>query len=610
MEKRFMRKSNWWFCTLILSVFILFHSACAQNPPFTGMAYVDEVNLVQKSTYLLNNAAFTIPLQNLDQQKIASVHFSNTYAAGFDSLLNKYDKVAAFNGNLYTGPKSLDDLSADLKWYNILIVQLNEADLANPQIADFISYNQKIKTVIIALFGTSNALIKLNNMNLPVVWCQRISPVSAYFSAEAIFGGVAITQKLNRNFSPVFRKGMGFTTAKIRLEYSVPEAVGIKSDNLADIDNIATEAIMDQATPGCVVLVAKDGKVIFNKAYGYHSYDKIVPDKLTDIFDLASMTKISATTMETMQLYDQGKLSIDSTVGYYLPQARKTNKNDLLVKELLEHQAGLIPDIPTVDVVKPEDHSPDSSAEFPTKVNEGYFLRKDYFKDVMWPLMLNSPLRTRGQYVYSDLSMCFMQQIIETITATPENVYVQQQFYTPLGMQTAGYLPLYRFKPGQIPPTENDQVYRHALLDGYVHDPTAALMGGVAGHAGLFASANDVAILYQMMLNRGTYGGVEYIKPETVDLFTKQQSPISRRGLGFDRWDPDLSKHYPSQFASPQTYGHTGFTGTCVWVDPASHLVYVFLSNRVNPSVSNKLGALNTRPRIMDVIYQAIQKGM
>ena len=604
-----MRRSNW-FCTLILSAFVLFHSACAQNPPFTGMAYVDEVNLVQKSTYLLNNAAFTIPLQNLDQQKIASVHFSNTYAAGFDSLLNKYDKVAAFNGNLYTAPKSFDDLSADLKWYNTLIVQLNETDLANPQIADFISYNQKIKTVIIALFGSSNTLIKLNNLNLPVIWCERISPVSAYFSAEAIFGGVAVTQKLSRNLSPVFRKGMGFTTIKTRLEYSVPEAVGINSGNLVDIDNIATEAIMNQATPGCVVLVAKDGKVIFNKAYGYHTYDKDIPDKLTDIFDLASMTKISATTMETMMLYDQGKLNIDTTVGYYLPQARKTNKNDLLVKEVLEHQAGLIPDIPTLEAVKPTDYTVDSSAEYPTKVNENYFLRKDYFKDVMWPLMLNSPLRTRGQYLYSDLSMCFMQQIIETITATPENVYVQQQFYTPLGMQTAGYLPLYRFKPDQIPPTENDQVYRHSLLDGYVHDPTAALMGGVAGHAGLFASANDVAILYQMMLNRGTYGGVEYIKPETVDLFTKQQSPISRRGLGFDRWDPDLTKKYPSQYASPQTYGHTGFTGTCVWVDPASHLVYVFLSNRVNPSVSNKLGSLNTRPRIMDAIYQAIQKGM
>ncbi|HWZ04247.1 MAG TPA: hypothetical protein VNX40_11600, partial [Mucilaginibacter sp.] len=304
MEKRFMRKSNFPFSTFILLGFVLIHSACAQNPPFTGKAYVDEVNLVEKSTVLFNNSAYTIPLQNLDQQKIASVHFSNTYAAGFDSLLNKYDKVAAFNGNLYTGTKSLDDLSSDLKWYNTLIVQLNETDLNNPQIADFISYNQKIKTVIIALFGTGNALIKLNNVSLPVVWCQRISPVSAFFSAEAIFGGVAITQKLNNNLSPVFRKGMGFTTEKTRLEYSVPEAVGIKSDNLIDIDNIATEAILNQATPGCVVLVAKDGKVIFNKAYGYHTYDKDIPDKLTDIFDLASMTKISATTMETMQLYD------------------------------------------------------------------------------------------------------------------------------------------------------------------------------------------------------------------------------------------------------------------------------------------------------------------
>ncbi|MDR3696888.1 serine hydrolase [Mucilaginibacter sp.] len=610
MERRFMRRSNRWFCTLIFSAFVLFHSACAQNPPFRGQAYVDEVKLVEKSTVLFNNASYTIPIQNLDQQKIASVHFSYVYAAGFDSLLNKYDKVAAFNGNLYTGAKSLDDLSADLKWYNTLIVQLNEADLNNPQIADFIRYNQKTKTVIIALFGNTNALVKLNNMSLPVIWCQRITPVSAYFAAEAVFGGVPITQKLSSNISSVFRKGMGFTTEKIRLEYSVPEAVGIKSDNLIDIDNIATEAIMNQATPGCVVLVAKDGKVIFNKAYGYHTYDKTIPDKLTDIFDLASMTKISATTMEAMQLYDQGKLSIDSTVGHYLPQARKTNKNDLLVKEVLEHQVGLIPDIPTIEAVKPIDYTVDSSANYPTKVNENYYLRKDYFKDVMWPLMLNSPLRTRGQYVYSDLSMCFMQQIIETITSTPENVYVQQQFYTPLGMQTAGYLPLYRFKPEQIPPTENDQVYRHALLDGYVHDPTAALMGGVAGHAGLFASANDVAILYQMMLNRGTYGGVAYIKPETVDLFTKQQSAISRRGLGFDRWDPEVSKHYPSQYASPQTYGHTGFTGTCVWVDPASHLVYVFLSNRVNPSVSSKLGSLNTRPRIMDVVYQAIQKGI
>jgi CubicO group peptidase (beta-lactamase class C family) len=322
------------------------------------------------------------------------------------------------------------------------------------------------------------------------------------------------------------------------------------------------------------------------------------------------MTKISATTMETMQLYDQGKLGLDATIGDYLPLARKTDKNNIAVREVLMHQAGFIPDIPTFEQIKPADHSTDSSAAYPTKVNERYYLRKGYFKEVMWPEMLNSPLKTRGQYVYSDLSMCFMQQITEALTSIPENEFVQQQFYNPLGMQTAGFLPLRRFTPDQIVPTEDDEVYRHALLDGYVHDPTAALMGGVAGHAGLFAGANDIAILYQMMLNRGTYGGVQYIKPETVDLFTSKQSAVSRRGLGFDRWDPDTAHHYPSKLASPMAYGHTGFTGTCVWVDPQYGLVYIFLSNRVNPAVSNKLGNLNIRPRIQDVVYEAIKQGL
>jgi CubicO group peptidase (beta-lactamase class C family) len=610
MEKRFMIGNKWQLYSLILLGFILFNSACAQNPPFTGQAYVNEEKLDEQSTVLLNNAAYLIPLQNLDQLKIASIHFTNQYATNFDSLLNKYTKVTTVNGNDYTGIKSLGDLSFDLKLYNTLIVQLNDADLNNPLIINFINSNRKVKNVIVALFGSSNSLIKLNNTSVPIIWTERVSPVSAFYSAQAIFGGVAITQKLKKTLSMVYQANMGFTTTKVRLQYTVPEDAGINTNDLTGIDNIAAEAILNQATPGCVVLVAKDGKVIFNKAYGYHTYDKSLPDKLTDIFDLASMTKTSATTMETMQLYDQGRLSLDSTVDDYLPLTHKTDKNDLRVRELLLHQAGLIPDIPTLTTILPTDHSTDSSAAFPTKVNDHYYLRKDYFKEVMWPEMLFSPLKTRGQYVYSDLSMCFMQQIIETITSTPENVYVQQQFYNPLGMQTAGYLPLYRFAPSQIIPTEDDQVYRHALLDGYVHDPTAALMGGVAGHAGLFASANDVAILYQMMLDRGSYGGVQYIKPETVDLFTAKQSDVSRRGLGFDRWDPLIDHHYPSQLASPQTYGHTGFTGTCVWVDPKYNLVYIFLSNRVNPSIGSKLGSLNIRPRIQDVVYEAIQKGM
>jgi serine-type D-Ala-D-Ala carboxypeptidase len=439
---------------------------------------------------------------------------------------------------------------------------------------------------------------------------QRSSIVSAYFSAQAIFGGIAITQNLSKTFSQKYRANTGFITTKTRLQYTVPEEVGIASNNLNDIDNIAYEAIRNQATPGCVVLVAKDGKVIFNKAYGYHTYDKSIPDKITDIFDLASVTKISATTIETMRLTEEGRLNLDSTIGTYIPMARKTNKNDIRIRELMEHQAGLIPDIQTYEKLKPTDISTDSSAAYPTKVALHFYLRKNYFKDVMWADMLESPLKTRGQYVYSDLSMCFMKEIDETITSTPLNEYTQENFYDPLGMQTAGFLPYKRFPQSQIVPTEYDELFRHSLLDGYVHDPTAALLGNVSGNAGLFSSANDLAILYQMLLNRGTYGGDEYFKPETVDLYTAKQSDVSRRGIGFDRWDPLADHHYPSKLASPKTFGHTGYTGIGVWVDPTYNLVYIFLSNRVNPKVTDKLSSLNIRPRIQDAVYQAIQKGL
>ena len=297
MAKRFMARNKQLFYTLILSGFVLFNAACAQNP-FTGKAYIDEEKLAEQSTVLLNNASFVIPLQNLDQLKIASVHFSYQYTTAFDSLLNKYSTVQPFNGNDYEGnttgqaaAKTPDDLSFDLKLYNTVVVQLNEADLANPAIISFINDNKKIKNIIIALFGSGNALAKLNDITVPIIWCQRISPVSAFCTAQAIFGGIAITKKLDRNLSLAYRKDMGFTTHKIRLQYTVPEDAGVNASDLVGIDNIATEAILNQATPGCVVLVAKDGKVIFNKAYGYHTYDKLLPEKITDIFDLASDDK-------------------------------------------------------------------------------------------------------------------------------------------------------------------------------------------------------------------------------------------------------------------------------------------------------------------------------
>jgi len=604
-----MRKNKLRIACFILFSSVIVSAACAQNPPRSSQEYMAEEKLVQKSLVLLNNDQHFVPIQNLENNKIASVHFSDTYAAQFDSLLNKYAKVDLFDGASY-GDGRIANLAADLKLYNTIIVQIDAADASNPQVVNFIISNQKFKNVIVSAFGNGLMLNKLNEVTSPVLWSERVTPVSAEMSAQAIFGGIALTQVLTKSYSPKYVANSGFLTPKIRLQYTVPEDAGINSNNLTAIDDIAREAITQHATPGCVVLVAKDGKVIFNKAYGYHTYDNEMPDKITDIFDLASVTKVSATTMMTMRLTEQGKINLDSTVGYYLPLARNTNKNDIHVRELLLHQAGLVPDVASYEKLKPTDHSTDSSAAYPTKAGDHYYIRKDYFKDVMWQDMLASPLRTRGKYVYSDLSMYFMREIAETVSAEPLNKYVQDNFYGPLGMQTAGFLPLNRFPASRIIPTEQDTYFRHQLLVGYVHDPGAAILGGVSGHAGLFATANDLAILYNMILNKGTYGGVQYFKPETVTEFTSRYSSNSRRGLGFDGWGPLPESHYPSTLATPGTYGHTGFTGTCFWVDPKYNLVYIFLSNRVNPKESNKLGSLNIRPRIQDAIYKAIEKGL
>lgn len=593
---------------LIISFLALFtFTACAQEHK-QNEQILNLLNNISNNTVLLNNHDNIIPLLNLDKRNIASVNLTFSNQLAFDSLLNKYAKVTSFSSADYQTAATLNGLEDDLKFFNTVIVTIPSAAANDSRNTSFILSLTRSKQVIVCLFGEGRSLTAFDDLKAPLIWTDQNTPIAALVIPQVLFGGIGVSKKLTATYSPKYIGGSGFTTNSTRLKYTLPEDAGVNANDLKEIDNIAAEAIRARATPGMVVLVAKDGKVIFNKAYGHHTYDNIQPDKITDIFDLASMTKITATTMEAMKLTDQGKLSVDSTLGSYLAIARGTNKNGLTVRELLLHQAGLIPDIQTFGKVKPSDHSIDSSEFFPTKVNENYYLRKNYFKEVMHPDMLNSPLRTRGKYVYSDVGMCFMQQIIETVSSVPENVYVHEQFYKPLGMQTAGFLPLYRFKPDQIVPTENDKD-RQALLDGYVHDPTAALMGGVAGHAGLFASANDVAIIYQMLLNKGSYGGQEYLKRQTVDLFTSKQSDVSRRGLGFDRWDPDLTKKYPSELASPQTYGHTGYTGTCVWVDPSRGLVYVLLSNRVNPVVTDKLINLKIRGRVQDVIIKAIDKG-
>lgn len=571
-----------------------------------GQEWLQEMKNIQNNTVLLNNGTGLVPILNLPVRKIASVDFGAPFPDVFDSLLNKYTTVESYSAN-NAAPTATNQLNSDLKLFNTVIIQATALGLNNPLNRGLLRDLDKNKDVILVLYGNPSVLNDLDSLRAPVIWCPQSSRTASEFTAQLIFGGIGASARLNADISAEFTKGSGYSTQPIRLKYTVPEEVGISSQSLeVPIDHIMQGAIQNRATPGAVVMVVKDGKVIFNKAYGTHTYQDEVATRVTDIFDLASVTKISATTIAAMRLYEEHKLSLDSPLSAYVPLARNTNKSDIRVKELMLHEAGLIPYIPFHNSIHSGDFSRDSSEAFPVKVADNYFLRKGYYEEVMLPRMLSTPLRNRGRYEYSDLSMYFMKEVIERQASQSLDSYVLQQFYAPLGMQTAGYNPRLRFDRSRIVPTENDTYFRKTLLWGYVHDQGAALAGGVSGHAGVFASANDLAILFQMLLNGGSYGQQQYFRPETIALFTSRQSAVSRRGYGFDRWDPERSKKYPSELASPQTFGHTGFTGTCVWVDPKYNLVYIFLSNRLNGQSANKLSSFRIRPRIQDAIYTAI----
>lgn len=399
--------------------------------------------------------------------------------------------------------------------------------------------------------------------------------------------------------------------AVYHLSCAAPSAAGLEPARLKKIDAIVEEAIREGATPGAVVLVLKDGEIVFDRAYGHHTYERDLPTQSTDIFDLASITKISATTLAVMLLVDEGKLDLDATVGTYLSELKRSHpdKAAIRVRELLTHQAGFVPEIPFYTMVKDDDHRPEPAAGYPTRVSESFYLKRNFYSEVMWPQLLATPLKTPGAYVYSDLGMYVLKEIVERIARQPLDDYVEEQFYRPLGACTMGFCPWERHDKERLVPTGIDGYFRKQLLHGFVQDSGAALSGGVAGHAGLFATAYDLAMVGQMLLNGGSYGGREYFRPETARQFTARQSAASPRGLGFDRRDPDSEEGYPSKLASPETFGHTGFTGTCLWIDPEHRLVYIFLSNRTYPKSNSKLLSLNVRARVLDAIYEAMGVG-
>lgn len=547
---------------------------------------------IANKTKLVYDKGHLVPLKRLDKVKIAVVTPDLRKYNTFVEQLGRYADISSFDFSRY---------DEDTKYFNLIIVAGTEADLNQQMLYMLRQSLVNRKDIILCRFedgvGRLQQFSPLLGGRVTELSYPQFSEEAQRNLAMSVFGGLSITEG-----------GTGNRTEQTRLQYS-SEGSGLNISKMGQkIDQIAEEAIREKAAPGMVVMAIKNGQVIFEKAYGTHTYDKTQATKVTDIFDLASVSKIAGTTPVVMHLQESGIINLDSTMGHYLWQARQSNKANITLRTVLLHEAGFTPYIPFYRNLKPGDMQSVASASHQVKVADNAYLRNNYYRDVMWPEMLQSAVKPIGNYVYSDISMYVMKEVAEHETAIPMEDYIQEILYQPIGMKGAGYNPRERFEKSRIIPTENDTSFRKVLLEGYVHDQGAAMAGGVAGHAGLFSTANDLAIYGQLLLNRGEYGGVRYFKPGTVDLFTSKQSKTSRRGLGFDRADLDPKKEYPSRLANASVYGHTGYTGTCIWIDPKHQLIYIFFSNRVHPQVSTKLYDLNVRSRIQDAIYETINE--
>ncbi len=582
-------------------------------------------NLFEKALTLLKNQDSILPLQKKDTLRIAAVSIGEKLDNNFQKQLKMYGKVDVFAEEKDAPLSVLNALFNFLSNYDYVILSLHNTTMkasTNFGISEgtvrFVdSVLIKYPTIFVD-FGNSYTLSKFKNIQSAqaILLAYEDFPLMHQLAAQSIFGGIQTNGALPVTVNNELKRKSGETTIEpIRLKYSLPEEVGMSSDTLSQIDTIVNRAISANAIPGCQVLVARKGVVIYNKSFGTKTYNSTDTVKNSDLYDIASVTKVVATALATMKLFDQKKIDLNHPLSKFFSPLKSTNKRALLVKEILAHQAGLVPWIPfykqtMVDTfLVPGIYSKMKSEDYPVRVADSMYMEASY-SDSLIDWIFDSHLNAPGKYVYSDLGPIIMMLATEKITGQPFDQYVDNNFYKPLGLTRIAYNPRDKFSLREIVPTENDMVFRKQLLIGDVHDPAAAMMGGISGNAGIFSNANDLAVIMQMLLNKGNYGGKSYIRPSTVDLFTSQQFPQNnnRRGLLFDKPELDPNKTSPcAKEAGPNTFGHQGFTGTCVWADPDSELIYIFLSNRVNPDATNeKLSKMNVRTTIQSAIYHSI----
>lgn len=608
-------------------------------------------NLYKEAITLVKNNDSLIPLKHLDTLRIASLNFGAKAINIFQTQLTKYTSVENFTCPADLTNEDINLWKKKLKGYNCIIIYNSVASNSpgrsfghSDDLARLISGLQN-KRLILCHPATPYGLT--NYVPIPIdaiVISYEDQAYAQQYIAQAIFGGISIKGKLPVSINQRYLAGDGIETVKSRLGYQTPEMCGINSGKFAAIDTICETAIRKKATPGCQVLVAKNGCIIYNKAFGYNTYKKEVPNHTSNIYDVASVTKITATLPAVMKLYDENKINLDAPLSDYYPPLKNTNKKDLTVREILCHNAGLKTFIPFFTDAVDKKSLPGSffssvkTPRNPTKLKDKLYVNLDYlfkdstisntpkdeyefiapglyiypaYRDTVINAILNSGLMPAKKYAYSDLGFILLKFAVEATTQENLDAYCKETFYKKLGMNNTDFIGNSHLNAKYIVPSSVDILYRKTEIKGSVHDPAAAILGGVAGHAGLFSTAEDLAKIMEMYLNKGNYGGETFLSPSTVTTFTSKNNtfPGNRRGLGFDKPETDATKTSPVSRLSPAiSYGHTGFTGIITWCDPTNNLIYIFLSNRTYPDeFNNKLSEEHIRTKIQEVIYNAIK---
>ncbi len=563
-------------------------------------------------TLVENNGAY--PVENLEQ-KIGYYALGGDDGTPFFEMLRKYADV-----------RKISSIARDrLKQFDLIIIGYHKSD-THPwkqfqmtedevKVLDAISNNTK---TILAVFTSPYALLKIKDFKKfdNIVVAYQNASIAQELTAQKIFGALKTNGTLPVVINDNMPFGKGFQKDAIgRLSYGLPEEVGMSSMKLNKIDSVAKLIIDKKMAPGMQILIARHGKVVYQKAFGYFTYDSLHPVDNYTLYDLASVTKITAGLPMVMKAYEDGKITLDETLGQAFPQLTQSNKKDITFREALSHKSGMIAWIPyykrTLDSLTkkplPFYYSNNYSDTYSIQVAKDLYVNKA-IKDTIWNRMILSDMKSKS-YRYSDLFFTLYKDFVERNYQTELDKIVETEFYKPLGAYTLTYNPLQKFDLNRIAPTEEDHYFRYQHLQGHVHDMAAALLGGVSGHAGLFGDANDVAKMMQMYLQNGFYGGKQYFKKSTIETFNFRYyaKEKNRRGLGFDKPQLDKDEKATCGCVSESSFGHSGFTGNYIWADPESGILYVFLSNRTYPTMdNNKMVKSNIRTEIQKLIQEAM----